>query len=283
LLLEIPTKRAYQMKVTIKKILHDQTGQTFFIVLMIMFVALTVGVTVSSRFIKSLHSIVATDDATKALGVAEAAIERLLLKSSDTLLGYINNNNCGSDCTLTITDVTGQRLTADVVLSIVGNTTDSYELSVAKGETGAINLTGYTSGRTVYACWNGTSSLTGLYIYSQSGVIKATPFSYNAVLAYDTTNGFSNSSANFGFANCFSVQAIQTPLSVRFQSIYDRTDITVLPEAGYSLPVQGIQLVSTGRAGPAQKKVTVIKSTSYSPTYFDYALYQKSYDDSLSN
>ncbi len=265
------------------KKLNNQNGQTFILVLMIMFVALTVGITASTRFIRGLHSIVASDNATKALGVAESAIERLLLQPSDTLVDYVNNNNCGSACTLTITDLTGQKLTASVVLSLVGNSSDSYELTISESESSAVSLTGFTSGRTVYACWNGTTSITGMYIYTQSGATKATPFSYNAVLAYDNSNGFSSSSANFGYENCFGIPASNTPVSIRYKSIYGRTDLTIIPEAGYTIPVQGIQLVSTGVAGEATKKVTVIKSTAFAPTYFDFALYQKSWDDSLSN
>ena len=70
----------------VSEVTQNQKGQTFILVLMIMFVALTVGITASSRFVRSLHSIVASDDATKALGVAESAMGRLLLQLSDILV-----------------------------------------------------------------------------------------------------------------------------------------------------------------------------------------------------
>jgi hypothetical protein len=57
----------------------------------------------------------------------------------------------------------------------------------------------------------------------------------------------------------------------------------IVPEAGFTIPVQGIKIVSTGKAGDAQKTVTVIKSTSFTPGYFDYSVYSKSETDALSN
>jgi hypothetical protein len=262
---------------------NGQKGQTFVVVVVIMLIAMSVGIASSSRFLISLRSIVSSDNVTKAQGVAEAAIERLLLQSSETLTGYINNNNCGSNCTLTIIDTTGQQLTATVVLSLLGNTSDKYSLAINESESASVNLTGFPTGKTVYACWNGTTSIQGMYIYSQSGVIKATPFAYNSVLAYNTGNNFAASSANFGYANCFGTVASETPLAIRYRSLYGRTDLDVLPESGYTIPIQGIKMVSTGKAGGAVRKITVVKSNSYTPVYFDFALYQKTWDTSLSN
>ena len=263
--------------------LHDQKGQTFVIVLMIMILALSIGLTVSSRFIKNLRNVVGSDNSSKATGVAEAAIERILLIPTDTLTSYINNNTCGSDCALQIVDSTGQKFDATVTLSFEGNSDNTYPISATESDAVAVSLTGYQQDRNVYVCWNGGNSITGYYIYTQSGVIKATPLAFNAVLANNTTNGFSSASANFGYQNCFSVAASQTPVALRLHSVYGRTDINVLPEAGFSIPIQGIKIVSTGKAGDATKIITVIKSTTFAPAYFDYSVYQKSETDALSN
>ena len=261
----------------------NQKGQTFIIVLMIMILALSIGVTVSSRFIKNLRNVVGSDNSSKATGVAEAEIERILLIDTATLTDYINNNTCGSDCVLQITDSTGQKLDATVSLSFVGSSSNNYPISAGEDDAVAVNLIGYQQDRNVYVCWNGSNSITGYYIYTQSGVYKATPLAYNAVLANNAANGFSLSSANFGYSNCFSVTASQTPIALRLHSVYGRTDINVLPEAGFSIPIQGIRIVATGTAGSAVKTITVIKSTSFTPAYFDYSAYSKSDTDALSN
>lgn len=263
--------------------LRQQKGQTLVVVLMIMILALSMGLTISSRFVKNLHNVVGADNSSKATGVAEAAVERILLLPADTLTSYINNNTCGSDCALQITDSTGQKLDATVTLSFVGNSGSSYPISIAEADAAAVSLTGYQQGRSVYVCWNDSNSIIGYYIYTQSGVTKATPFAYNAVLANNTTNGFSSASANFGYQNCFSIVASQTPIALRLHSVYGRTDVNVLPEAGFNIPVQGIKIVSTGKVGNATKIITVIKSTTFTPAYFDYSVYQKSETDALSN
>lgn len=262
---------------------YKQKGQTLVVVIMIMIVALSLGLTISSRFIKGLRNAVGSDNSSKATGIAEAALERILLIPTDTLSSYISNNTCGDDCSLQITDSTGQLLDATVVLSFVGNSGNSYPISVAEADVGNVSLSGYQQGRNIYVCWDGSNSITGYYIYSLSGVIKATPFAYNAVLASSTSNGFSTASSNFGYDNCFSVLASQTPISLRMHSVYGRTDANILPEPGFNIPLQGIQVVSTGKAGDATKIVTVIKSTLFTPVYFDFSIYQKSETDALSN
>ena len=264
-------------------LVNNEKGQTFVVVMMLMILALTIGITISSRFIKSIRTIVASDNSSRALSVAEAAVERVLLIPSETLETYIDGNSCGSDCFLEILDITGQKLTANVTLSYVGNSNQSYAVTLIEDEISQVTIAGYQSDRSVNVCWNGEASVVGYYLYSQAGVIKATPLAYNAVLTLHNDNGFSSSAASLGYANCFSIVASQTPLALRLRSMYARADAQVIPEAGYTIPVQGIKIVSVGKAGDAVRKVTVIKSTAFAPSFFDYAVYQKSWTDSLSN
>lgn len=267
----------------IKKIINQQ-GQTFLIVLMVMLVAMFVGVSSASRFMKSIRTISAADDAAKAQAIAEAAIERILLVPSDTLADYINNSNCGTDCYYEITDANGQLLTANITLSFVGNTISNYTIKVETDEANQVTLEGYQSGRTLDVCWNGSeTSIVGHYLYTSSGVTESTPFAYNPVLTINDSNGFTLAAANFGYDNCFTVTASDTPLALRFRAVYEAADLTVFPQAGYSIPVQGIVIESVGKANNAVKTVTVIKSKSFTPAPFDFVLYQKSWTDSLSN
>jgi type II secretory pathway component PulK len=67
-----------------------QKGQTLVIVLFIMVVALTIGVIISNRFIKTLRDISQSDSSSRALAVAEAAIENILLVPQETLEDYVN-------------------------------------------------------------------------------------------------------------------------------------------------------------------------------------------------
>ncbi|MFH1088670.1 MAG: hypothetical protein V1719_02405 [Patescibacteria group bacterium] len=260
-----------------------QKGQTLVIMLMLMVVATFVGITVSTRFVKNLRLVSSADDSSKALSVAEALVERLLLVTSATLEEYISNNSCGDVCALSIADATSQTLTASAVLSFSGNSVNSYTVSLKQTNVQQVSLAGYQSSRTINVCWNGDASVVGSYIYTQSGAVKATPLAYNAVGTSHSDNGFNTSSSSMGYDNCFSVSAANTPQAIRLKTAYDDAEGAVIPEAGYSIPIQGIKIESTGRAGEAVRKVTVIKSKSFVPSYFDYVIYQKSTSEALSN
>jgi hypothetical protein len=70
---------------------------------------------------------------------------------------------------------------------------------------------------------------------------------------------------------------------VRLKSYYLNTTVSIFPEDGQSIPKQGIIITSLGKSGTATRKVTVLKTTGTLPAEFDYAIYQKSPDDPLSN
>ncbi|OGC68700.1 hypothetical protein A2415_01970 [candidate division WWE3 bacterium RIFOXYC1_FULL_39_7] len=262
----------------------NEKGQTAIAMLVLMVVALMIGVTVSDRFIRGLRSIASSDNTSKAVAAAEAAIERLLVLPNETLEDFITFNNCGSNCVYQITDPNnGQLITATVTLSHMGSTSEPYLMSLKEVETSEMSLNGYASGQSVNVCWNGTTSIEGLYVYNEGGTIKVSPFAYNSTTTAHPENGFTAAAGSYGYQNCFSVTASNTPLSLRLKSVYGPVDVDVLPAPGYNIPTQGIRLVSVGVAGDARKTVTVIKSEAFAPVIFDYVLYQKSDTDALSN
>ncbi|HRY56822.1 MAG TPA: hypothetical protein P5014_01525, partial [Patescibacteria group bacterium] len=73
-------------------LVKTEKGQTLIIAVIIMAIALAVGVTVSSRFMSTLKNISESDNSTRALAVAEAAIENMLVVPQETLENYINYN-----------------------------------------------------------------------------------------------------------------------------------------------------------------------------------------------
>ena len=263
---------------------RDESGQVIVLAFFIMVIALAVGISVSNRFVGGLRNISEADNSTKALSMAEAAIEKILLIPSSTLDSYITNNNCGSVCHLDITDTNGQHIKADVTLSYTGQTINSpFSLDLLQSQTTEVYLQGYTSGQNVYVCWNSDASIEAQYIYSLSGTITSTSYAVNSITSTHSENNFSTATAIFGYSNCITVQASNTPLALRIKPYYMDTQVYVLPATGYGLPVQGIQITSVGTAGNSIRKVTVVKTNSYVPTQFDYVLYQKSSTQALSN
>lgn len=269
---------------TSRKVFNNENGQVIIIATFIMALALAIGISVSNRFISGIRNLSEADNSSKALSLAEAAVERILLLPTSTLESYITNNNCGSDCQLEIVDTTGQRLTATVNLSYTGQTIDEpYPLELLEGQTVEIFLQGYTSGQNVYVCWNTDASIEALYVNTQSGTVRVTPYTSNAASSIHTENGFPTATALYGYNSCLTVPTTNTPQALRIKSYYRETEVHVLPASGYGLPIQGIQIEAVGAAGKARRKVTVIKTNSYVPTQFDYVLYQKSDSQALSN
>ena len=95
----------------------NEKGQVLVMAIIIMAIALAIGVTVSSRYMSTLKNISESDNSSRALAVAEAAIENILIIPQETLENYINYNNCGNNCVLEISGESNYRARADVTLS----------------------------------------------------------------------------------------------------------------------------------------------------------------------
>jgi hypothetical protein len=260
----------------------NQKGQVLVAVFFLMILALGIGITISSRYIKNVKSFVQADDTSKALSVAEAAVENILLIPDFTLEEYVDLGTCGDDCYLEFTDNTGRTLSATVTLSYLGSGSESYFLPVTITESSQVLLNGYGEDAELYVCWDDPASIHALYIY-EDGDIESDAYAYNAVGSSYSDNNFDEAAAAHGHANCFTINTWDTPLLLRLKAYYEDSDVYIISSGGNSLPIQGILIDSVGTAGDAVKRVQVVKSKPAPPTIFDYALYQSSEVDPLSN
>ena len=260
-----------------------QKGQTLVIVLFIMVVALTIGIIISNRFIKTLRDISQSDSSSRALAVAEAAIENILLVPQETLEDYVNYGNCGEDCVLEISKEPGYRARADVTLSFAGASNDPYSIKIEEGSTYQLFLDGYGSGSVVNICWDNNSSIYSSYIYENAGLISSKIYVFNPVGYSGEENGFLEATSLYGHTNCFLVDTVGIPKLLRVKAYNEDALVYFIPAEGQSIPSQGILIKSVGRSGDAVKVVEVLKTEGAAPEYFDYVLYQKSEDSPLSN
>ncbi len=262
---------------------QNHKGQTLIAIIFLSLLATLMGVSISSRFISSLRNYTGLDNSYKATAAAESVVEKLLLFNSDQLSEFINTNNCGSNCTYSVTDFTGQPISASATLSFSGNSAEPFSLNLDQNDFGTVSLTGYASNSTVSICWDGQTSIYGSYVYDSSGTLRAVPYSYNSVSSPYIGNGFSNASASHGFANCFNVTTTGTPKFLRLKSYYGRTLIYVVPAVGMLIPTQGILIESTGRSADVTKVVRVLKTDPMALPFFDYAILQTASDSNLTN
>lgn len=255
----------------------NQKGQVLVIAIVVMTIVLSASVIISSRFFKSLRVFVKSDNSSKSMYVAESLAERLLYKTDEELTGYVTNNNCLENCYVSFED--GSEAYANV--SILGNSTDTYKFKCSRDTVVEVNLDGYSSGSYVDICWNEKSSITAMYVSNQGGTYEVSNYAYNAVGSSYSSN-FDIATPNYTYSNCFRVNTENTPTLLRIKSLYEDAFLNVIPNPASVLPIQGFSIVSNGRFLDSYKRLSVTKRSSIVSQDFDYVIYQKSEDTSLS-
>jgi hypothetical protein len=265
------------------KSLKNQQGQTLAIILVIMTMALIMGAGISATFITNLRSRVTTDESYRAEATAQGLAERLLLKDFQTLKDYITYNNCGSECTLTVS-TSDFSATANATLTFLGNSTAAYEVEAKTNVASEINLTNYGTGA-LDVCWNDGSiqpSVIAMLVHGSVGNYQADSYAYNSSTA-TYTNGFSSAIANFGYNNCFTVAGRTNPQFLRIRTVYADSKVYVKPTGSASIPSQGVKITVVGSSGGVNRTVTVTKSDTYLPVDFEFALFHDSTTQPLTN
>ncbi len=266
----------------------NEKGQTIAIVILVMVVALSVGVAVSTRFIKSLRVSVKTDDSSRAVAVAEAGVEELLGTDYDVLVDYINFGSCGDACALELVGEDGVSANANITLSMVGESSEPHQLNLTTTNIAEVSLDGYSDSTSVYICWDSPSSgdlpsISGLYVYGNEGNYEADSFGFNSIGSLYSANNFTEATSSFGYLNCASLTGKSNPKIVRIKSIYNNVKAYVVPEPGNNLPSQGVLITSVGTVNEAIRTVEVLYSKPFVPIDFDYVLFSTAEDSPLSN
>jgi hypothetical protein len=258
-------------------------GQTVIAIVALMMLSLILGLNISNNLTKRIRSNVLRNDASKAQAAAEAALENILALTDSVLEGYVAYNNCGSNCTWSITDINGQIISASASLAYAGNTAGIFDTDVKTTEVFQLNLTGFPAGKSVEVCWNTPASIYASYVYENGAATSMETYAYNAVASEYTQNGFTQAAGAHDYSSCFTVPTTNTPKLVRVRPLYLDAKVYFVPAAGTSLPIQGILINVTGTAGSTVKKISALKTSSTLPFLFDFTLYQKSASDPLSN
>jgi len=263
---------------------RHQEGQTLVIVFIMMVLALSVGIAISSKYVKTLNILSTGDNASRAYAVAEAAIEHILLLPISTLEDYAQNGTCGTDCILEITTDEGQVITATVELSRLGSSSDPFLVELDETSTSQVLLEGYPDNTDLNVCWNEPDmSVHAIFIHGTKGDYTADSMSYNPGTTTHADNNFDMAVPSMGYNHCFTFNSQSDPSMLRLKSYYQEGTVMVIPSSGANLPTQGILIESTGMAGSSIKKVSVIITDPILPAIFDYVLYQKSTTEPLSN
>lgn len=256
---------------------HSQSGQVAVIILLLMVVLLTVGLSVASRTTQDLLTSKQTSDSARVFNAAETGVDEALSQlESSYETGQLETSG-----TLEINN-------AQVAYQIVS--TDTLEARADEGVSLQVDLVNRQTtpnglpagGPTLRLEWSDTNmegdcgipaSLL-LTTYSMSGgtvISKTTP-----VQGCNRSDGFelpnATAAAPYRFRHDLALQA--GDLFVRIKPLYGNTQLKVTG-SGITLPVQSYTVSAEARnnEGNETKKIEVTRTLPTAPAIMDYALY----------
>ena len=289
---------------------RSSSGQILVLVLLVVLVALTIGLSIASRTLSSLKSSAELDQSNRAFNAAEAGVERALslLKTSGDV-DVCDNNNCKAN-------IPG--IVSKVEVDEAGGGPNAFGVAnLQQDEVLQVNLEGFSSpsnlldvywGRVEDAGIGGTCQdkpaivVSVVYRNTGSGAYGMGKAAYDKCdNAHRRQNGFDNASVSitppkltslefddgtgglYGFRATLNltpggplVSSGSQPLLARARLMYATDKPVVFDPRGAILPLQGQQITSTAEIGGKQRTVRVLKTNPTLPAIFDYALFNGS-------
>jgi len=277
-----------------------QKGQVLLIIVLVMIVALTIGLSVVTRSVTNLQISSEEESSQRALSAAEAGIERALQSNSgsDDRISFDNNSNIEK---VTVNQISGTEFLVDngnVVLK-----DDAADVWLAKNDSTPKYGVPYNGNVTIYwgskndACINGPSNTAAaievLLISNKTGggmQLRTFPYDHcdNPSFNRAASNNFCTvgeisaacptamkdqttaiKGKNFQYNVTLSVQ---NGVLVRVVPLYAPTSIGI--KGSTTLPSQGRVIESLGASGNTQRKISVYKGFAKVPVeFFPYVLF----------
>ncbi len=255
-----------------------QSGQIGIIVVLIMVVLLTIGLSLASRTTKEVALSTQEEESTRVFNAAEVGVEQAL--SSDlAFLGDIytsNQTNSGTNESFTYTI----------------NKQYQLEMQIFQGVSSMIQLTdtGHpTPPSSLYIDWSLENScstqipaalLVSIYSIDKTQVPPAVSVRYQTLDPCSRGNNFSTAGISAGQNGYFkraTISLVANDSFVRIKPVYNDTKMLVQPSSG-QMPVQSYAIRSSGnnKGGAENRIVQVTRSLPSAPSVFDYALFSGS-------
>jgi len=241
-----------------------QKGQILLIVILVMVVTLTVGLSVVSRTITNLRTTKEDETSQKAFSAAEAGVEQIINSSNTAITGSLTNDSSFSTTRIS---------TASTFVPLNGANpipkNDGADVWLSTYPTYASLFTGTVTvywGQSNELC-SDTSSNTqaALEIVVISGSVAApvtTHYALDPCSARASVNNFTSTTPPGtvnGQTYPHSYQlSITSGLIMRVIPLYSSAVVVV--NGSSSLPIQGEKIESTGTSGTTKRKIVVTKS-----------------------
>lgn len=240
-----------------------QAGQVGVIILLLMVVMLTIGLSLASRSTQDLFLASQQAESTRVFNAAEAGIEEAL----STNLSFEGDTFSGSVGTITDTNV-------DYVIRKV----NELETRLFQGVAVVVDLSGSRAGaENVHIDWSkttsGPASLVVAVYYDDAGTTRVR---YYGVAGTNRGDGFTlAASGNYGgymYRRTFTVQP--NDLFMRVWPVYNDTHLKIAGD-GWTMPVQyyNVRSEATNENGQETRIVEVNRTLSTAPSIMDYAVF----------
>nr|MBI5456076.1 hypothetical protein [Candidatus Levybacteria bacterium] len=281
-------------------LIKNQKGQTLLVIVLIMVVALTVGLSLASRTITNIRNTREQVSSQKALSAAEAGIERAIKKASCTGLcaeGVFSGN---TNYSTTVTQVLGDLSFLLNGGKIVSKNDATYVWVTSPLDQNNLWQNPWSGNLTIYwgnpgeDCNNASNRPAALEVAVISGTVGAPVMTRRALdpcpTRVATSNNFNVDSSLISanstkisnvtplYKAVFCIGTAGCPIAgkgllVRINPIYADS---VIGAAGAGLPSQGVTITSTGTSDDNIKRtVTVFQGYPEVPAeFFPYILFQ---------
>lgn len=255
-----------------------QGGQVLLIVVLVMIVSLTVGLSVASRSITNLRTSQEEAVSQKALFAAEAGIEQSLQTNTSIANGSFTNNTTYNT---TVTQVLGTSFLLNGGNIIPQDDGADLWLSDYSTDDNSIYNNPWSGNLTIYWGESGAScNNPALEIALVSGS-KNSPnikrYAYDPCVGRKSSNNFTAPSGGGSingktFYHSATLNSVSSAFIARIIPLYGSTSIGI--SGNNAFPSQGYIVSSVGKSGDTQRKINVFKGYPQLPAqYFSYGLF----------
>lgn len=243
----------------------SQSGQIALIVLLMMVVLMTVGLSIARQATVSLYDSQLEQDSTRVLNAAEAGIEQAL--STDLQPGEFQLS---------------QDAFPNIAVDYQVNELNTLDIRLFEGVSAEVNVVGVTTGHSLVIDWSredncSTQNPASLLLSIYSSVAGVTSVRYVPVASCNRGEGLPvvGSSNNDGYRRRYTLPLVTNDIFVRVKPLYNDTHIRVTSTGpSWSLPVQGYAIRSDAAKDSGEtRSIEIKRSLPTQPSVFDYALY----------
>lgn len=257
-----------------KTVKEYEKGQVLLIVVLVMIVALTVGLSIVSRTITSNRITTEEQNSEQAFSAAEAGLEQALSNNQATAGAFLNR----ATYTTTVRTVSGNDILLNNGAPILKDSASDVWLSQYPGNTSpwSGNLTVYWGNPsdtcTANEATNSRAALEVVLISGTRAVPRVTHYALDPCPARAANNRFesiSGSSATIGgktfaYSKVITILPASPGLLMRIVPLYASSPVAV--RGSTALPAQGTLVESVGTADNTQRKIVSFRGYPSLPT-----------------